>query len=151
MNQESPLNSPQRNHFLVTLKYADQLLVEIEHILRPGNAGSLFPRYVPDVEPHDIGRITAGIADFRKAMEKALQDLAVASAPSEIGALHAISTNLDYIDMELGNLGPQATRAYGEVPPETASKLESTVRDLQAALQEILSYVRRREAEKSRP
>jgi hypothetical protein len=151
VDQDGPLNSPQRNHFLVTMRYADQLLVEIEQILRPGISGSLFPRYATDFGPEDVEKIAAGIAEFRKEMETAMQSFAVTSAPGETGALHAIATNLDYIDMELGNLGPQGTRAYGELLPATADKLTNTVRGLQTALHEVLGYVRRREAEKRLP
>jgi hypothetical protein len=150
VDHDGPLNSPQRNHFLVTMRYADQLLVEIEQILRPGVSGSLFPRYTTDFGPEDVEKITAGIAEFRKEMETAMRSFAVTSAPGETGALHAVATNLDYIDMEMGNLGPQGTRAYGELLPTTADKLTSTVRELQTALHEVLSYVRRRQAEETR-
>lgn len=144
MKQDETLNSPQKNHFLVTLKYADQLLVEIEHILHSGRSEPLFPRYVPDFGPQDAEKITAGIAKFRKQMERALQALAITTVTSEIGALRAIATNLDYIDMELENLGPRAMRAYGELSPAAAEGLEAIVRDLQAVLRELLGYVRQR-------
>jgi hypothetical protein len=144
MDHDELLNSPQRNHFLVTLRYADQLLVDIEHILQPANSESLFPRYVADFGPEDVEKITTALADFRKQMSSALHSLAIRAAPGEISALHAIATNLDYIDMELENLGPQATRAYGELGAEAAAKLEEAVRSLQSALRPILSYVRQR-------
>ena len=144
MKPDELLNSPQRNHFLVTLKYADQLLVEIEHILQPANSECLFPRYIADFGPEDVEKITAALAEFREQMEIALRNMQISAAPGEIGALHAIATNLDYIDMELENLGPQATRAYGELGPEAAAKLEDTVRSLQSALRPILSYVRQK-------
>lgn len=138
------LNSSQKNHFLVTLRYADQLLAEIEQILHPDPAEPLFPKYVADFEANDVEKISAGILKLRRRMGEALRGVEISPAAAEIGALRAIATNLDYIDMELDNLNPQSMRAYGGLSQQAADRLGDTVTNLQMILREIISHVRPR-------
>lgn len=145
------LNSSQKNHFLVTLRYADQLLAEIEQILHPDPAEPLFPKYVADFEAQDVEKISAGILKLRRQMGAALSGAEISPAASEIGALHAIATNLDYIDTELDNLNPQSMRAYGGLSQKAADQLGTTVSDLQTILREVVSYVRQRAGSKGTP
>ena len=149
MNDPGPpkpelLSAPQRNHFLVTLKYADQLLSEVEQILRPTGSEPLFPRYASDLSPEEVESIETGIAGFRKQMIEVLQGLGIPLPSNQIGAMHAITTNLDYIEMELENLNARGMRAYGELSPAAAQQLEGTLADLKAVLHRLLEYVRQR-------
>lgn len=136
------LNPSQKNHFLVTLKYADQLLSEIEQILNPGASQPLFPRFIHDVTPEDVQQIRAGITEFRNEMTSALQRLGISPSSAQISALHATTTNLDYVDMELEDLGPRAMRAYGEVTPLSADQIKEVRAKLQIVLRRLMEYVR---------
>jgi uncharacterized protein Yka (UPF0111/DUF47 family) len=147
MKPSELLNTSQKNHFLVTVRYADQLLNEVEQILHPAAQNPLFPKYVPDFGPQDAARISAAMVEFRRQMAEALETLGINSASVQIGALHAITTNLDYVEMELDNLTPQSMRGYGELSQEAADQLESAVRKLQSGLRQLLSSLPQRTGE----
>ena len=140
----APLNEPQRNHFLVTLKYADQLLGEVEQILRPRDSEPLFPRYANDLSPDEVESIESGITAFRQQMAQVLQGLGIPLPSNQIGAMRAITTNLDYIETELENLNAGGMRAYGALSPAAAQQVEQALADLKAVLKRLLDYVRER-------
>jgi len=131
---------------LVTLKYADQLLSEIEQILGPNESEALFPKYIFDIGPQESQDVRDGIAVLRKQMASALERYEIPIPAPHIGALHAVTTDLDYIDMELEELGPRSMRAYGELAAGAGKELEALVQELQAAVRRMLAYLRQRSA-----
>lgn len=149
MNDSDPakpelLSAPQRNHFLVTLKYADQLLSEVEQILRPSGSEPLFPRYANDLSSDEVESIESGITAFRQQMVQVLQGLGIPLPSNQIGAVRAITTNLDYIETELENLNAGGMRAYGALSSAAAQQVEQALADLKAVLKRLLDYVRER-------
>ena len=140
------LSQQQKNHLLGVLKHSDHLLAEIEHVIDASGPRPLFAPHVFDVGPQEAREIRDGIAELRQRMAAILEKSGVKVPAPHIGALHAVATTLDYIDIELEELQPRAMRAYGEISSHGKRHLESTVNDLRKIIRRILAHVRRSKA-----
>lgn len=145
--QDKLLNTTQQKHLLVTLKHADHMLSEIEHVLDANGPRSLFGGHKCDFAPGDAHEILRGIADLRSHMAAVLERFGVAIPAPRIGALHSIEASLDHIDNEMEELGPHAMRGYGALAPAAGKCLETTIDELQALVRRTRSYVRQRRAQ----
>ncbi len=104
------LNAAQQNHFLVSLKYADQLLGDCEHILASGSSQSLFPKYQNDLSLEDRERIERFIEGLRALLVQVLSRLSIPTPSPQFRASHGVATNLDFIEMNFDELRPNNDR-----------------------------------------
>ena len=66
------LNEPQRRRLLITCKYIDKLLGDIEGALHSAASKSPFPRYLPDLSPAHARVIEDHIRRFRSQLLRVL-------------------------------------------------------------------------------
>jgi hypothetical protein len=146
--QDKLLNATQQKHLLVTLKHADQVLSEIEHVLDTNGPRPLFDGHKCDFSPGDAQEILQGITELRGHMAVVLERFGVTIPATRVGALHSIETSFDHIDNELEELRPHSMRGYGALAPAAGKCLETTIEELQTLVRRTRSYVRQRRAEK---
>jgi hypothetical protein len=66
------LNDAQQRRLIVTCKYIDKLLCDIEHALHSAASQSPFPRYVVDISPAQMRVIEDHIGRLRSQLLRAL-------------------------------------------------------------------------------
>jgi GTP-binding protein EngB required for normal cell division len=137
------LNEAQSRHLLSECEYADKLLSEVESILAASSSRSPFPKYAVDLTPAQAKVVRDYIARIRAQLVRVLEGLGVAPAAPRIGAVHAIRTNLAFVDMALEEARPRHMRGYGEVPRSVAPQLEGMVSELQSLVAKLDSYLAR--------
>lgn len=138
------LKYPQQNHLIVSFRYIDKLLSDVEQMVDCAASNCLFPRFVPDLNFEEARELLGFIKQFREKMRDSLERLAGAIPPAQITASHAIETNLDYVDVAVTEIRSHHMRAYGEISPETAGVLDSVADELQQSLRALIEKMRQR-------
>ena len=136
---ESPFNEAQRRRLLASARHADKLLGEIEQILRNADSKAAFPRYRPDLAPHETRLLEGEIARLRSHLSRALGALGVRQDYPQFSALEAIRATLAFVRVAVQEMAPEYLRGYGAVP-EAAS---AALRGLSAELEGILNSIER--------
>lgn len=138
------LKYPQQNHLIVSFRYIDKLLSDVEQMVDCAASNCLFPRFLPDLDPEEAREIFDFIKQFREKMRDSLERLAGAIPAAQITASHAIETNLDFVDVAVTEIRSHHMHAYGETTPEAAKVLDSIADELQQILRALLEKMRQR-------
>jgi GTP-binding protein EngB required for normal cell division len=136
MESQDALNSSHKHHLLISFKYVDELLSDVESVLFCSTSQSPFPRYRGDLSPVQIKVIQDYITRIRAPMIQALKSQGISPPEGRIGAAHAIRVNLEFTHIAFDDCRPAALRGYGEVP-------ESAIPELNGLLEEMRSLVRK--------
>jgi hypothetical protein len=131
------LNSHHQRRLRATFQYIDNLLSEIDAILKPRDSGSLFPRYAVDFAPSQRVLLQSGIAEIRGRLLQAVKDYQIDVGPPSISAVQAIRSALSFIDIAVAELRPRYMRGYGAVPPEAAALLDRTIDQLDQLVHQL--------------
>lgn len=132
-------NEAQQRRLLASARHADKLLGEIEQILRAAESKSPFPKYRPDVAPHQVLVLASQIARFRSHLSRALAAAGIEHDQPQFSALHAIRVTLAFVRIAVEEMAPEHLRGYGELPEEAADYL----RGLSAELAGLLATIDR--------
>jgi GTP-binding protein EngB required for normal cell division len=133
------LNEPQQRRLLITCKYIDKLLGDIESAL---DSAASFPRYVPDLSPAHARVIEDHIRRFRSQLLRVLDWQQLKPEPAEVPVTRSISTDLAFIDIAIEELRPSYMRGCGEVPGDVADELNGVVHELRALAGSMDRYLR---------
>jgi hypothetical protein len=136
------LNEAQQRRLLVTCKYIDSLLSEIEQALHSADSTSPFPRYFLDVTPENTHIIEQHIRQLRAELLEVLQWQHMTPPPAEIPVTRSVLTDLSFIDNAVEELKPRYLRGSGSIPPETVEELNQITRKLQSMVRDFSFYVR---------
>ena len=137
----SGLNPYQRNRLGVSLLHVDRLLRDVEQILTEPSSRSPFRRYEADVTPEQQGVLAQSLEEIRRALVEALQRQEIVSSERKISALHAIRTNLDYVDIYIAELAPRYMKGYGKVEEAAAHELDRIVHELGTMVRRLSLYL----------
>src|ERR1035441_5722902 len=88
------LNPSQRQHLLITCKYIDKLLGDIEETLNAAASKRVFPNYVGDITPLQRKTIEDYIARLRGQLLQVIARQSLAPEEPRISATHAIHVDL---------------------------------------------------------
>ncbi len=136
------LNEPQQRRLIITCKYIDSLLCEIENALHSAASQSPFPRYVLDVTPAQAHEIEDHIRRLRAQLLRTLHWQRMKPEPPEIEVTRLITTDLAFVDIAIEELKPKHLRGCGAVPADAVDELNTTINELSSIVKKMESYVR---------
>jgi hypothetical protein len=136
------LNEPQQRRLIITCKYIDSLLCDIENALRSTASQSPFPRYVVDVTPAQAREIEDHIRRLRAQLLRTLDWQQMKPEPPEVEVTRLIATDLAFIDIAIEELKPKHLRGCGAVPADAVDELNTTINDLSSIVKDMESFVR---------
>ena len=140
-DQNSSLNSSQRQHLLITCKHIDGLLGAIEETLNASASKCIFPSYVGDITPLQRKSIEDSIARLRDQLLQVLAGQSLALPEPHISALHSIHVGLTFVDIAIAELDPRYMRGYGPVSELGAADLHGVMAELQSAAKQMRRYI----------
>src|ERR1039458_3529555 len=104
------LNEPQQRRLIITCKYIDSLLCDVENALHSAASQSPFPRYVVDVTPAQAQEIEDHIRRLRSQLLRTLDWQRMKPEPPEIEVTRLITTDLAFVDIAIEELKPKHLR-----------------------------------------
>jgi hypothetical protein len=131
------LNGPQQNRLLVSCRYVDELLQDIESVLAGASSKTAFPKYIRDFSPAQRKMVEDYITRIRAQLLRALDSQAMPAPKPRIGAIHSILTTLVFVDNTLEEIRPKYMRGYGEVHPDAAADLNGLATELQGLVEKL--------------
>jgi GTP-binding protein EngB required for normal cell division len=135
------LNASQRQHLLITCKYVDKLLGDIEETLNAAASKSVFPNYVGDITPLQRKTIEDYIARLRGQLLQVIAGQALTPEKPRISATHSLDVGLTFVEIAIAELDPHYMRGYGPVSEQGAADLHGIVAELQSAAKELHRYI----------
>lgn len=136
------LNEPQQRRLIITCKYIDSLLRDIENAIHSAASQSPFPRYVVDVTPAQAREIEDHIRRLRAQLLRTLDWQQMKPEPPEVEVTRLIATDLAFIDIAIEELKPKHLRGCGAVPADAIDELNTTIHDLSSIVKDMESFVR---------
>jgi hypothetical protein len=136
------LNDPQQRRLIVTCKYIDGLLCDIEQALHSAASESPFPCYIVDVTPAQAVQIEGHIRRLRSQLLQTLEWQSMKPEPPEIPVTRSIMTDLSFIDNAIEELKPKYLRGCGAVPEDAVEGLNRVIHELRSHVKSMESYVR---------
>ena len=140
--QPGELNDAQLRRLLITCKYIDSLLCDIEHALHSAASESPFPRYVVDLTPAQTRVIEDHIRGLRPQLLRTLAWQHMKPEAPEIPVSRSVMTDLAFVDIAIEELKPRYLRGCGAVPEDAVDELNGVIRELRSLVQSMDSYVR---------
>ncbi|MGD0787367.1 MAG: hypothetical protein ABR898_05235 [Terracidiphilus sp.] len=140
--QPGELNDAQLRRLLITCKYIDSLLCDIEHALHSAASESPFPRYVVDLTPAQTRVIEDHIRGLRSQLLRTLAWQHMKPEAPEIPVSRSVMTDLAFVDIAIEELKPRYLRGCGAVPEDAVDELNGVIRELRSLVQSMDSYVR---------
>ena len=140
--QPGELNNAQQRRLLITCKYIDNLLCDIEHALHSAASESPFPRYVVDLTPAQTRVIEDHIRGLRSQLLRTLAWQHMKPEAPEIPVSRSVMTDLAFVDIAIEELKPRYLRGCGAVPEDAVDELNGVIRELRSLVQSMDSYVR---------
>jgi hypothetical protein len=137
------LNEPQQRRLVITCKYIDNLLSDIEHALHSARSPSPFPRYVIDVTPEQARVIEDHIGRLRAQLLRTLDWQHLKPELPEIPVTRSITTDLAFVEIAIEELKPRHLRGCGAVPEDAVDELNKVIHDLLSQVKGMESYLRR--------
>jgi len=130
-------NEAQQRRLLATARHADKLLGEIEQILHAAESKSPFPKYRPDVAPHQALLLASHIARFRSHLSRVLAAAGIEHDRPPFSALHAIRVTLAFVRIAVEEMAPDHLKGYGELKEAAAQYLRGLSSELEGLLATI--------------
>jgi len=137
------LNEPQQRRLIITCKYIDSLLCDIENALHCAASQSPFPRYVVDVTPAQAREIEDHIRRLRSQLLRTLDWQRMKPEAPEIEVTRLITTDLAFVDIAIEELKPKHLRGCGAVPEDAVDELNRVIRELSSMVKSMDRFVRR--------
>jgi GTP-binding protein EngB required for normal cell division len=135
------LSGLQQSRLLIHCRCADELLAEIESILSSSTSKSPFPQFRGDFSLAQSRVVQDYISRLRAQMVAALKVFSVEPGTPDIGAIHAIRTNLDFVHIAFEEMRAGYLRGYGAVPESQVAKLDGIVNELEGLVDKLDRYL----------
>ena len=134
MRAEAVFNEAQQRRLLASARHADKLLGDIEQILRADESKSPFPKYQPDVAPHQSRLLYSHIVRFRSHLSRVLAAAGVRHDRPQFSSLHSIRVTLAFVRIAVQEMAPEYLRGYGELPEAAGQELRGLCSELEGLL-----------------
>ena len=135
------LNEPQARRLLVSCRYVDQLLSEIEGLLNASASKAAFPRYIADISPAQRRTLEDYIARIRAQLARILAGQGIAAEGQKIPVGRAVRAALGSIEIAVEELKPKYMRGYGAVPPAVEMELNGIVGELEGLVSRMAQFL----------
>src|SRR5213595_2688179 len=130
-----------QRHVRTAFQYIDKLLSEAEHTMADAGSQSTFRMHSDDTTPIQRKVTHDYIVRVREAMRRVMEVLNVPLPEPHSGAVWAAAINLMYCSISLSELTPERMRAYGQLPPEAADRLDGIRAELDGLVAKLRSYL----------
>ncbi len=140
--KQGALNDAQQRRLIITCKYIDGLLCDIEHALHAAESESPFPHYVADVTPAQMRLIEDHIRRLRVQLLKTLDWQHMKPEPPEIPMSRLVITSFGFADIAIEELRPRSMRGCGAVPEDAIDGLNQNVEELCSMVQNMTHSLR---------
>ncbi len=140
--QPGELNEAQQRRLIITCKYIDSLLCDMEHALHSATSESPFPCYVVDVTIEQAREIEGHIRRLRSQLLQTLEWQHLKPEPPEIPVSRSIMTDLSFIEIAIEELKPRYMRGCGAVPADAVDGLNGEIHELLSLVKSIEKYLR---------
>jgi hypothetical protein len=139
--QPGELNEAQRRRLIITCKYIDGLLCDIEHALHSPESESPFPHYVVDITPAQASVIEDHIRRLRAQLLQTLDWQHMTPEPPDIPMSRSVLTDLGFVDIAVEELMPRHMRGCGTVPEDAVNGLNEVVHKLRLLVRSIIHSI----------
>ncbi|HUO15635.1 MAG TPA: hypothetical protein VMX38_11665 [Verrucomicrobiae bacterium] len=138
---EECLSSNHARRLLVTCRYIDKLLADMEGALAVEQSRKAFPEYSSDITPGQRQIIEESIAKIRAQLKGVLDGLGIDHPAPSIPVSRYLHTVLTFIAIAAEELRPKYMRGYGEVSSEAAGELNAIATTLLALSTQLDRYI----------
>lgn len=135
------LNEHQQRHLLMSCKYIDKQLDEIESIALGTSSRSLFPRHAPTLTAVQRKLVTDYLARIRSRLLAVLESQGLHPPAPRGDEVFSIRTALTFVDIAIEELKPKYMRGYGEVPDTIVPQIDGIVDELRTIVQKLDQYL----------
>jgi hypothetical protein len=142
VRQPGELNEAQQRRLIITCKYIDSLLSDMEHALHTATSESPFPRYVVNVTAEQAREIEGHIGCLRAQLMRMLDWQHLKPEPPEIPVTQSITTVLAFIEIAIDELKPRHLRGCGAVPADAIDALNEEIHQLLSLVKNMENYLR---------
>ena len=142
VRQPGELNEAQQRRLIITCKYIDSLLSDMEHALHTATSESPFPRYVVNVTAEQAREIEGHIGRLRLQLMRMLDWQHLKPEPPEIPVTQSITTVLAFIEIAIDELKPRHLRGCGAVPADAIDALNEEIHQLLSLVKNMENYLR---------
>ncbi len=136
------LNDAQQRRLIITCKYIDGLLSDIEHALHASESESPFPHYVADINSAQARMIQSHIRRLRAQLLRTLDWQHMKPEPPEIPMSRLVMTSFGFVDIAIEELRPRSMRGCGAVPEDAIGGLNRVVEELRAMVHNMTHSLR---------
>jgi hypothetical protein len=140
--QPGHLNEAQQRRLIITCKYIDSLLSDMESALQTETSKSPFPHYVVNITAEQAKEIENHIRRFRSQLLQILEWQNLKPEPPEIPVTRSITTDLAFIEIAIEELKPRYLRGCGAVPADAVDGLNEEIHKLLSLVKSMKSYLR---------
>ena len=140
--QPGELNEAQRRRLIITCKYIDSLLCDMEHALHSLESESPFPHYVVDITSAQASVIEDNIRRLRTQLLLTLDWQHMTPEPPDIPVSRSVLTDLGFVDIAVEELMPRHLRGCGAVPEDAVNGLNEVVLKLRLLVHSIMHSIR---------
>ncbi|MGC1783344.1 MAG: dynamin family protein [Acidobacteriaceae bacterium] len=136
------LNENQQRRLLISCRYIDKLLSDIDDILHEATSQSPFPRHIVDVSPAQIRVLEDYIRRIRSQLVRTIAWQNMEPEPPDIPATRAVLTNLAFVDIAIEELKPKYMRGSGAIPEDAINELNGVVHELRSLVDGMQGYLK---------
>ncbi len=130
-----------QRHVRTTFQYIDKLLSETEHTMADAGSPSPFRMHSDDTTPIQRKVTHDYIMRIREAMRRVMDELHIPPSEPHSGAVWAAAINLMFCSISLNELTPGRMRAYGDLSPEAADRLDGIRAELDGLVAKLRTYL----------
>jgi len=137
------LNSNHERRLIVTCRYIDKLLADMESILSVSSSRLAFPQYTPDLTSAQRRVVEDYIGRIRAQLIRVLHGQNIERPSADIPVGRSLHSTLTFVDIAVEELKPEYMRGYGEVPPRASVELNGIAGELQGLVRQLDHYLMR--------
>lgn len=126
---------------LASVQYAAQLIRQCEEILAASDRPSPLNRYTGGLTPPQRKIVEDYLHRLHQQLLRFLDAAGIAPPPARIGAVHALTNAMMFVDNTLEEMRGRYLRGYGEISAEAERLLDGAVSEMQAQVREIESFL----------
>ena len=130
-----------QRHVRTSFQYIDKLLSEAEHTMADAGSPSPFRMHSDDTTPIQRKVTHDYIMRIREAMRRVMDELHIPPSEPHSGAVWAAAINLMFCSISLNELTPGRMRAYGDLSPEAADRLDGIRAELDGLVAKLRTYL----------
>ncbi|MCZ7567360.1 MAG: dynamin family protein [Ardenticatenaceae bacterium] len=135
----SPLSENHARRVLATVKYVDELLVQLQHLGR--GEISVFEGITVDLTPAQAGYVLDTLTAIRQRLLETLERCGVTLPASRQTVTWAMQVMLTMVDISLSEMRPESMRGYGALDTGYAVAIDAAIEDLSRLIARLKKFL----------